>query len=92
LGPIFRGDVFWENVVKTLLFEYEGRALEVRMENHDRSFVCHVWEGGRQASSVPYTLSQGQVEVAEAQGDLEQVLDAAMAEVRDAVIEGELKV
>jgi len=62
------------------------------MDRNHKSFVCHVWAGDKQASSVPYTVSQAEVEAAEARGDLNQVLDAAMAEVRNAVIEGRLEV
>ena len=76
--------------VKTLSFEHEGHSYEVRMEKDHKSYVCHVWEGDKQASSVPYTLSQGQVEAAEERGDLEQVLNAAMVEVREAVTSGDL--
>jgi hypothetical protein len=36
---------------------------------------------------VLYTLFQAEVEAAEARGDLNQVLDAAMAEVKNAVVE-----
>jgi hypothetical protein len=81
-----------EHGMKTLTFQHEGRTLEVRVDRNHKSFVCHVWEGDRQASSVPYTVSQAEVEAAEARGDLSQVLDAAMAEVRHAVIEGRLEV
>ena len=76
----------------TLRFEHNGHGYEVRMEQNHKSYVCHVWEGEKQASSVPYTVSQGEVEAAEAAGDLNRVLEAAMAEVRDAVIEGRLTV
>ena len=41
---------------------------------------------------MPYTVSQDEVEAAEARGDLDQVLEAAMVEVRSAVIEGRLTV
>jgi hypothetical protein len=79
-------------VIKTLPFEFEGRMLEVRMEKDHKSYVCQVWEGDKQASAVPYTISQGQVEAAEARGDLEQTLNEAMAETRDTVRSGDLVV
>ena len=76
----------------TLRFKHNGRAYEVRVKRNHKSFVCHVWEGEREASSVPFTVSQDEVEEAEARGALDQVLEAAMAEVRDAVFEGRLAV
>jgi len=39
------------------------------------SFVCYVWEGTRQVSSVPYTVAEDEVWAAEAKGELERVLD-----------------
>jgi hypothetical protein len=78
--------------MKTLTFQRKGRTLEVRMDRNHKSFVCHVWDGEKQASSVPYTVSEAEVEAAEARGDLGRVLDAALADVRSAVIEGRLEV
>ena len=78
--------------VNALPFKHNGHGYEVRVEQNHKSYVCHVWEGDKQASSVPYTVSQDEVEAAEARGDLDQVLDAALAEVRDAVIAGRLMV
>ena len=77
---------------KKLEFEHNGRAYEVRVEQNHKSYVCHVWEGEKQASGIPYTVSQDEVEAAEARGDLDQVLETAMVEVRDAVVEDRLKV
>ena len=78
--------------MKTLAFQHKGRILEVRLDRNHKSFVCYVWDGEKQASSVPYTVAQAEVEAAEARGDLARVLDAAMADVRSAVIKGRLEV
>ena len=78
--------------MKKLTFEHDGRPLEVRMVPDAGAFICYVWEGAKKVSSVPYVVSQTQVSEAADRGELDQVLDAALAEVRDTVMSGHLLV
>jgi hypothetical protein len=79
-------------MMRTMPFSFEHRALEARMVADGKSFVCYVWEGTKQVSSVPYTIAEDEVRAAEAKGELEQLLAKGLQEVRDAVTSHRLNV